>query len=67
MATGGREISDFEARQIERLLELPDGWMDRDNAAMFIMSKLDFDLYTAISGKSEQAKLGLLAFLGDSS
>ena len=30
MATGGMEISDHQARDIEKILQLPCNWMDRD-------------------------------------
>jgi hypothetical protein len=32
MANGARPITDREARDIERRLGLPNGWMDRKNA-----------------------------------
>lgn len=63
MATGGREITDHEAQQIEKALALPDGWMDRDHLAMFDMSKVDYDIYSNLSAKPEAAKAGLLVFL----
>lgn len=63
MATGEKEISDGDARRIENVLVLPDGWIDRDNIAMLGMGKLDFELYSRLRGESEEAKAGLLAFL----
>lgn len=63
MATGEKEISDYNARQIEKVLALPDGWMDRDNVAMLDMEKVDFEIYSRMSGKPDSAKIGLLAFL----
>ena len=63
MATGDMEISDHDARRIEKILSLPDGWMDRDNTLMFSMSKVDFQIYSNLSSQSETAKEGLLNFL----
>lgn len=63
MATGEREITDYDARQIERLLSLPDGWMDRDHMTMFGMSKVDYDIYACVQVRPDVAKAGLLAFL----
>jgi hypothetical protein len=66
MATGIKEITDYDARQIEKALELPDGWMDREHLAMLGMSKLDYDIYTNVSRRPEEAKAGLLTFLAAS-
>ena len=63
MATGDMEISDHDARRIEKILSLPDDWMDRDNTLMFSMSKVDFQIYSNLSSQSETAKEGLLNFL----
>ena len=63
MATGDREITDYEAKQIEIALALPDGWMDRDHLAMFGMSKLDYNIHSTIRIRPEAAKHGLLEFL----
>lgn len=67
MATGDMEISEHDARRIEQILSLPDGWMDRDNIPMLSMSKVDFKIYSHISSQSQTAKDGLLAFLESSS
>lgn len=63
MATGEREITNYDARQIEKLLSLPEGWMDRDNHAMLGMSKVDYEIYASVKGRPDAAKAGLLAFL----
>jgi hypothetical protein len=63
MATGDREISDNDARQIEKILSLPYGWMDRDNISMLSMSEVDFKIYAHLNSQSQSAKNGLLAFL----
>jgi hypothetical protein len=63
MMSGDREISDYDARRIEKLLALPDGWMDRDNLEMLAMGKVDFDIYSRLSGKPDAAKAEMLAFL----
>lgn len=67
MATGDMEISDHNARQIEKTLSLPDGWMDRDNVSILSMSKVDFKIYSHLNSQSQIAKDGLLAFLESSS
>lgn len=67
MATGDMEISEYDARRIEQILSLPDGWMDRDNIPMLSMSKVDFKIYSHLSSQSQTAKDGLLAFLESSS
>lgn len=66
MATGDMEISDNQARKIERIMSLPNGWMDRENLSMLLMKEADFKIYTRIKEKTETAKNGLLAFLESS-
>jgi hypothetical protein len=63
MASGDREITDLEAKQIERILALPDGWMDREHLAMFGMSRVDYDIYSTISAKSERLSSDFWDFL----
>lgn len=63
MARGEMEIIDYDARKIEKVLGLPDGWMDRDNLALLNMSKVDFAIYSCLRGQSETAKEGLVGFL----
>jgi len=66
MATGDMAISDYDARQIEKTLSLPDGWMDRDNIALLSMGKADFKIHCFLSNQPQTAKDGLLAFLESS-
>ncbi|MDP1682979.1 MAG: hypothetical protein Q8L39_14555 [Burkholderiales bacterium] len=66
MATGDMAISDYDARQIEKILSLPDGWMDRDNIALLSMSDVDFKINTRLSSQPQTAKDGLLIFLESS-
>jgi hypothetical protein len=58
-----REISDFMAREIERELKLPKGWMDRENNAILNMRDVDYTLYKKLSTLPDERKEGLLAFL----
>jgi hypothetical protein len=58
-----REISDLMAREIERELKLPEGWMDRENIAILDMRDVDYALYKDISTLPDERKRGLLTFL----
>ena len=49
MATGQKEISDYQARRIEELLELPRGWMDRNHEVVHQMSLLLYEIWTSVS------------------
>lgn len=63
MATGDMEISDRKARTIEKALDLPVGWMDRENVAMLKMPATEFQLYQTVSRYHDEAKAALLNFL----
>ena len=63
MATGDMEISDSMARSIERELDLPEGWVDRDNVEFLKTSKTDFQLTQMIVGLSSEAKTALSTFI----
>jgi hypothetical protein len=63
MATNKRQIGNGTAREIEETLDLPVGWMDRDNVALLLMPTVDSQIHTAIADCSEPAKAGLLQFL----
>ncbi len=63
MAVGDMPIETGSARAMERILEMPKGWMDRDNVSVIQMNELDYALHEKISGLSEDAKAGLLTFL----
>ena len=63
MATGDMQISDIDARQIEKELALPEGWMDRDNIELLAMSVTEFKIYSCLNNQPEIAKDGLLNFL----
>lgn len=63
MATGDMEISDEMASQIESTLNLPSGWLDRDNVGLINICALDFDIQRLVGGYSVEAKKGLLAFI----
>jgi hypothetical protein len=63
MTSGERGIADSTAKQIENLLKLPSGWLDRDHFSMLHMTNLDYELYKIISEYNCEAKTGLLKFL----
>lgn len=63
MATGDMEIGDRKARALEKTLELPAGWIDRDNVAMLKMSASEFELYQLLARLPEESRVALLSFL----
>lgn len=63
MATGDMAVSDRKARAIERALDLPAGWLDRDNIAIFKMSVPEFDLYQRVAELSDESRTALKVFL----
>lgn len=63
MATGDMAIGDHEAREIERILTLPVGWMDRDNTAMLAMTPTEFELYQLVKQYPDETKVALVGFL----
>ncbi len=63
MATGDMEISDQAARTIEKTLELPVGWLDRDNIAMLNLSPTEFELRQLVANLPNESKVALLGFL----
>ncbi|MAZ10699.1 hypothetical protein [Limnobacter sp. UBA3528] len=65
MAIGLRDISDSEARQIEDLMFLPAGRLDRSNIDVLQMDVLDFELYCQLKSLSVCSKESLLKFLSD--
>ncbi|TNC80196.1 MAG: hypothetical protein C9356_14815 [Oleiphilus sp.] len=65
MATGDKPISDETAREIERSLSLPNGWLDRDNEQIIRMANPDYELLVSIRDKSEAAKKSLARFIND--
>lgn len=67
MATGDMKVTDKKARQIEKVFDLPAGWLDRDNIALLKINALDFDIHKIVLGCSDVAKKGLLAFISDKS
>ncbi len=63
MATGDMEITDHDARSIERILKLPNGWLDRDNIELINMSGIDSDIYQAIKVLPDVSKVALHTFI----
>jgi hypothetical protein len=66
MTTGDMEISDYQAREIEKTLQLPSGWMDRDNAQLLKIDETEFKILSLLTDQSLVAKDGLLCFLSAS-
>lgn len=49
MIGGHTKLTDTAAREIEAKLNLPGGWMDRDNEGLIWMSKINYELQERIS------------------
>lgn len=67
MATGDMAISDHKARSIEKALDLPTGWLDRNNLELLQMSSSEFALNSQLHNCSDNAKNGLAQFLSSMS
>lgn len=63
MATGDMEIGDRKARSIEKAVELPVGWMDRDNIGMLKMSPTQAQIHLLVAALPEKKQLALLKLL----
>lgn len=63
MATGDMEISDQQVRLIEKAVELPIGWMDRDNLGVLKMSPTQAQIHVLVATLSEEKQLALLKLL----
>jgi len=63
MATGDMDISDQMARDIESELDMPIGWLDRDNIDVIGMDKLEYEAWQAMKSLSNESKSALLVFL----
>ena len=63
MATGEMPIHDFEARAIEKRLNLPSGWMDRDSIAILNMSPEDHAILKLLEDISNEGKAALHTFI----
>jgi len=63
MATGQMNISDYTARAIERALELPEGWMDRDNISILNMSLTQSQIHFLVSKLTIEKQTALFNFL----
>lgn len=63
MGQGKAPISDNMARDIESKLDLPKGWMDRDNEMILKqMTAEEYDLVRAVVNIPEDCKAALIAF-----
>jgi len=47
-ALGTRTVSDYTARAIEDRLNLPRGWLDRDNAAFLKSTTDEFEIFSLV-------------------
>ncbi len=56
---GERAIHPHYARKLEEELKLPNGWMDRDNAALFL-DEVEFELICKLRNQSEDFRNKLL-------
>jgi len=65
MATGVMAISNLDATQIESTLNLPKGWLDRDNGRLLVACSIDVKIIQALSLYSVERKEGLLKLLTD--
>ena len=67
LALGKKMISDYVARNIEKDINLPEGWLDRDNISFINkLTKNDFELANILLSLSDEAKEGLQKFLNHS-
>lgn len=63
MIAGEMDISDYKARIIEGTLQLPAGWMDRDNFLLLDMSPVQSEIFSCITKLSTERQAALLSFL----
>lgn len=63
MATGQMEISEWKARSMERAVDLPDGWMDRDNISILKMSLIEAQIHQLVATLPEEKQSALLKLL----
>lgn len=63
MATGDMEISDCNARAIEKAVQLPVGWLDRDNISILKMSPLQSQIQALVAMLPEEKQTALLRLL----
>lgn len=64
MGQGKAEITDQMAREIEKQLDLPVGWMDRDNDSILrTLTSTDYTVLRLVMPLSHQAKEGLVSLL----
>lgn len=65
MCLGKREIETSQARQIEEQMNLPTGWLDRDNLALLRMSKLEGEIHFSVSKLPREKQEALAVVLQD--
>lgn len=63
MSTGDMEISDRRARSIEKAVELPVGWLDRDNVAILKMTPIEAQIQIFVATLPEEKQSALLKLL----
>ncbi len=64
MALGDMKISDYSGRSIERVLELPKGWLDQDNSKFLNLTDEQYTLLTLVRDLPRSKQLALQALLG---
>lgn len=57
-----KPLSDYFARDIEKKLKLPTGWMDRDNANLFL-DEQEFDLVKSFRRQPDMVRQRLLELI----
>lgn len=63
MVHGRRAISDHQARHIERALNLPIGWLDRDNHALLNIAESEFELLSLLRSLPDSKQRALMDLL----
>lgn len=66
MGQGKKAITDVMARDIEQMLGVPCGWMDRNNEGLIRLTALDHELFKQVSLLSDEAKKSLFEFISHS-
>lgn len=63
-ALGNAALSAGQSASIEKVLNLPAGWLKRDNAAFSELSAQDYELVSAVLACSPEVKAALRILLG---
>ena len=63
MASGEMNISTDRARLIEEAVKLPEGWLDRDNAAILEMTPIEAEIHLLVAKLPKEKQFALLKLL----